>query len=989
VAAGLAILGFLLLAGSLRRVPADGATTILDSRLLPAEPRILAPGWHVVPPLLFRSSAYPARPERLEFRLPGHDGPLRSSEGIPVEVRGRVHYRVPPHSAITAHRNSRGDFRGGLIEPSLRRELREIVRHASFSRISGAHRYELESAAAARLGPVVRATGGELVSLEIDAVRMAPVDGAGWSLEPIPGARLLVIGLDGAEWRVVDALMEQGKLPNLSRLVAKGVRARLRTIDPILSPVVWTTVATGFLPDRHGVLDFLVTDTRTGAKVPVTSRQRKVRAVWNLLNDAGLRVGVIGWWATWPAEEVDGYIVTDRTTAQFPGLSRESRGNPAGKTFPPELFGKIEPLLIPPEAVGDAEIAPFLRIDPAGETWRARSENRVAEFRSVLASTRATEGVALALGSGGFAPFQAVYFEGIDTVSHLFMPFRPPRREGISEEDYRRFARAVDAFYAYQDEVVGRLLERAGEGTGVLILSDHGFRSEADRPYRESRIEYATAALWHRKHGILVASGGPFRQGVTLPEVSVVDITPTILAYFGLPSGEDMAGRPVRDLFTPEFLDRHPPAYRPSWERGGERAVAEVSDPEADRALKEKLLALGYLSQEGGLPHNNLGNALLARGDASGALREFRLAVEQAPRSGLVRVNLARTLIRLKDREAARRELEEALRFEPGFPEARVLLASLDIAEGKTGEAERRLREVIRDEPSSADAHRALGLLHYRRGETREAIESYRRAIDLEPDDAEAYNNLGIVLRDLGRPEEAEAVFREAIEAEPGMSASYNNLALIQMDRGDYDAAEEQLRRALDLSPEDPSVHNNLGNLLVHRGRLDEAEAAYRRALELRPAAAEPHNGLAAIRGRRGDRAGEIAGYRMALEQDPSYADARMNLAGALVQDGKPGDAEAEYRRVLASEPARWSAAVDLGRLLIREGRPREAVEVCREAVERVPPCVACRNLLGEALLAAGDRNGARSAFESSLRIRPEQAEIRRRLEGIGSVGGP
>src|SRR5207249_759516 len=107
--------------------------------------------------------------------------------------------------------------------------------------------------------------------------------------------------------------------PNLSRLIAQGVRARLKTIEPVLSPVIWTTVATGFLPSEHGILDFLATDTRTGEKIPVTSRQRRVKAIWNLLDEAGVPVGVIGWWATWPAESVDGYIVSDRVAYQLMG----------------------------------------------------------------------------------------------------------------------------------------------------------------------------------------------------------------------------------------------------------------------------------------------------------------------------------------------------------------------------------------------------------------------------------------------------------------------------------------------------------------------------------------------------------------------------------------------------------------------------------------------------------------------------------------------
>ena len=83
--------------------------------------------------------------------------------------------------------------------------------------------------------------------------------------------QLVLIGLDGLDWNIVDPLIAAGKMPNLAGLVARGAKARLLTINPILSPVVWTSIATGVKPERHGIVDFTAVNTETGEAVPVTT----------------------------------------------------------------------------------------------------------------------------------------------------------------------------------------------------------------------------------------------------------------------------------------------------------------------------------------------------------------------------------------------------------------------------------------------------------------------------------------------------------------------------------------------------------------------------------------------------------------------------------------------------------------------------------------------------------------------------------------------
>src|SRR6185295_2234345 len=136
-------------------------------------------------------------------------------------------------------------------------------------------------------------------------------------------APVVLIGLDGADWNIIDPLIAAGKMPNLAALIERGSRGRLLTLSPTLSPVIWTTIATGVKPERHGIVDFTAINKDTGAAVPVTSNLRRVPALWNILSDAGRTVGFVGWWASFPAEKVNGYIVSDRIAYQLFGVKAD------------------------------------------------------------------------------------------------------------------------------------------------------------------------------------------------------------------------------------------------------------------------------------------------------------------------------------------------------------------------------------------------------------------------------------------------------------------------------------------------------------------------------------------------------------------------------------------------------------------------------------------------------------------------------------------
>src|SRR3990172_1578823 len=92
----------------------------------------------------------------------------------------------------------------------------------------------------------------------------------------------------------------------------EGACAALRSNPPMLSPLLWTTAATGKPPEEHGIVDFLIRDPRTGSRGPISSNFRRAKALWNILTDAGVASSWVAWWATWPAERILGRMVSDR-----------------------------------------------------------------------------------------------------------------------------------------------------------------------------------------------------------------------------------------------------------------------------------------------------------------------------------------------------------------------------------------------------------------------------------------------------------------------------------------------------------------------------------------------------------------------------------------------------------------------------------------------------------------------------------------------------
>ncbi|HEU4402300.1 MAG TPA: alkaline phosphatase family protein, partial [Candidatus Polarisedimenticolia bacterium] len=518
-----AALGTLLLGLAVPRVLVQVGAGSRVFRVAPArgEAERLGPGWHLVIP-----------PFRRVVRLT--EGPIHESGTIPVQSREGAAFAVPfeisaevddaPLAALLARsasaRRRPGAILGAAASDAVTSWSRAVsgeglVLFEGERQVEEAIRRALETQGFSRVTVQLGRLQGPadlLASVGSQALRERTVK---------TGTKIAILGLDGADWEIIDPLIAQGRLPNLARLKARGAWGNMKSMYPMLSPLLWTSVATGKPPEDHGIIDFLAKDARTGQEVPVTSRWRKVKALWNIFSDAGVDSAFVAWWATWPAEEVRGHMVSDRVAYSLFGY-QAGAGDRAGATWPPEYYRAIRPEIVDDALIPFAEVRRFADITAeefAGFRGQILDNPKTAyrlpvnHLTRILASQRSYQAIGLDLLRRGQPDLFSIYYQGIDEVCHRFAHYMPPKMAMVSEGEYARYHDAVFAYYRFQDALLGEVVRTLSPDTTIIVLSDHGFRNGSDRPPNDPPFIEGKPGLWHRRYGILILSGPAIHPG--------------------------------------------------------------------------------------------------------------------------------------------------------------------------------------------------------------------------------------------------------------------------------------------------------------------------------------------------------------------------------------------------------------------------------------------------------------------------------------------
>lgn len=370
-------------------------------------------------------------------------------------------------------------------------------------------------------------------------------------------AHVLVFAIDGFEWSVILPLLRAGEMPNLEALMQRGTYGQLSTMTPNKSPRLWTTIATGKAPSAHGILDFVKESDGPDDEVQhFTSRDRLTKAFWNVLSDAGLSNDTIGWWVTYPVEEVLGTMVSQTNTSQSFGILKGQleEGLPH-QVWPPEFEPRVFEALTASHAEVEQRMVEIFGMRPEGLRPKLKKLWKRCEW-TFRADTTYAAVLRARLEEGPPARVTSIFMGGTDVVGHRFWPAYEPASmtPAPDPEEVEAFAHVIPTYYKFADRAIGELSALFPADTTVLVIADHGMRAgehTGDDP------------------GVFLAAGpgirdagefDPARLAVhELPTLGrLADFCPTLLALVDLPYGEDMLGRPIEELFTPAFRAAHP-----------------------------------------------------------------------------------------------------------------------------------------------------------------------------------------------------------------------------------------------------------------------------------------------------------------------------------------------------------------------------------------------------------------------------------------------
>lgn len=623
-----------------------------------------------------------------------------------------------------------------------------------------------------------------------------------------PARRVALIGWDAADWNLIHPLLDRGLLPNLQLLVEHGVMGNLAVMAPALAPVLWTSMVTGHTAERHGIAGFMEPDPVMGKPRTVASTARTCKALWNILSQSGLRSVVVNWFASQPAEQIRSAVVSSafRTLPPAPGLEWPV---PAGSVHPAALADELAGLRVTPADLTGDDLRPFLPMLPNIDQEQDR---RPLALATTLARNITVHAAATWLMEQEPWDFLAVYYDTIADAARTFLPYHQPKREGIADCDFEFYREVMNGVYCFQDMMLGRLRQLAGEDTVFLLLSP------ATSDGAESFFE------WAGKRGPIVISGPGVRRDELVFGARVLDIAPTVLALLGLPAGEDMRGRVLAEAFGSSLET----ARISSWEDvTGECGMPPATDvdPSEEAALVAQLMALGYLErhddevdqqletlrrqrdfvlalthlfgarageaipileklvrekEEAGYLPLYLAQAYYEAGrpeDCRGILDPILAENADHPVANLLRGNLALT------EGHPERALEYLRRAEQGsrvpLPQATLMIGRVYLSMQRWEDAERLFRSVIELDSACAPAHAGLAQALLGRDANEAAAESAMDAIALRFEDAELHYALGAALARLGRPEQAVRAFETCLKLRPGMTATIAALARV------------------------------------------------------------------------------------------------------------------------------------------------------------------------------------------------------------------
>jgi len=631
--------------------------------------------------------------------------------------------------------------------------------------------------------------------------------------------KVLLVGWDAADWQVIDKLMANGLMPAFKSVVDRGVRGRLATLDPPLSPMLWTSMATGVRPYKHGISGFVENDGSGGVR-PITSYSRKVNAFWNIFTKEGLKSNVVGWWPSNPVETINGVMVSNRFQQEKVGKDtvdlKDWKIEP-GTIHPENFVEKLEEFRIHPSEITGNLVMPFV---PRALELDKKEDKRLTVIAKFLAHSGSLHAVSTELLETTDWDITAVYHDALDHFCHGFMKFHPPKMEGMEQEAYELFKDVVTGAYVYHDMMLARLLDIIDDDTTIIICSDHGFHSDHLRPKMIPQVP-SGPAIEHAPFGVFVAAGPGIKKGEHVHGASILDITPTLLTLFDLPIGRDMDGKPLMDIYeTPKESK-----YIESWENderfGGELVINEKPDEGTNAAALQQLIDLGYIDDVQIKEGEN--SEVAQKNYMNEVLRENNFYMAKSYANGFKFDEALEILLEIENRE------KPDLRYLIEIVTAAIKTKRFALAEEyitfirKNKLAQENFLDVL-------DGKVQLGL-----NNPTKALMLLEKAVENYPESAGILVDLGKILNTLNESEKAKKIFKAALTIDPQNVYAQHGFGLACMRLQDYETALQYFLNATEQYYHYPLAHMHLGETLALMKEYEMAKSSFEVVVAIAP----------------------------------------------------------------------------------------------------------------------------------------------------------
>jgi len=245
--------------------------------------------------------------------------------------------------------------------------------------------------------------------------------------------KVLVIGLDGADFRFIRPLIKEGRLPNLSRFIQQGAYSRLATTIPPTSPSAWTSFSTGKLPSRHGIFDYFIYPESNLLKTTIfNSKNIKCKTIWELLSEAGKTSIIIDVPLQYPPTPINGIMISRFLSESMPKAF-----------YPSGLYRNLR-------QKGFNLLDSSLWMGPVKRRWTLRNHLKSIQDKVSLIEY---------LNQAKPWDLFVVIFQDIDIVCH---------------RDWSN-SKKIEAIYEKLDWAVGQIFEFVGDSAMKFVISDHGF----------------------------------------------------------------------------------------------------------------------------------------------------------------------------------------------------------------------------------------------------------------------------------------------------------------------------------------------------------------------------------------------------------------------------------------------------------------------------------------------------------------------------------